>query len=88
MFNQKMPAAPLATPTLLWVFVWLFGIAVLGFLAYELNAAFQWPFPGYPTISALVIPNVRAHLGWAILIACLFLGFVLFLLIDWFQLVR
>lgn len=85
MFHNKMPAAPLSTPWFLWPFVWMFFIALIGFLVYELYAAFTG---NIPTISALVIPNVRAHLYWAILITCLFLGFIVFLILDWFQLVH
>lgn len=85
MFHQHMPAAPLSTPVVLWPFVWMFLIALAGFLVYELFAVFSGSIP---TISALVIPNVKAHLGWSILLACLFLGFIAFLIIDWFQLAR
>lgn len=85
MFKHSMPSAPLATPWFLWPFIWMFVLALAGFLVYELYAAFTG---NIPTISALVIPNVRAHLGWAILGMCLFLGFIAFLIIDWFQLIR
>lgn len=73
------------TPWFLWPAVWLFGIAVVWFLVYELGAVFSGK---YPTISALVIPNVRANLGWSLLLMGLFVGFIIFLIFDWFQLAR
>lgn len=70
------------TPAILWPAVWLFLGSVAWLGIYELIAVFTRIVP---TISSLVIPNVKSYPQVSIPLGLAFVAFVVFLGWDWYR---